>query len=114
MNDHQPELQPEIESRWREWADTEPVIEEQQLKRSLLQRIPDRPRRTTGRLVLVAAAASLVAAVIGIETTRRSPSNSSADGAVVHETGANVILVLREGSEPIYLATDATIDQSGE
>jgi hypothetical protein len=37
-----------------------------------------------------------------------------ADETVVHETGPNVILVLREGGEPIYLATDVGIDQSGE
>jgi ferric-dicitrate binding protein FerR (iron transport regulator) len=114
MNDRQPELQPEIESRWREWAETEPVVDERQLRRNLLQRIPDRRRRATGRLVLVAAAASLVAVLIGIETTRQPPPTVVADETVVHETGPNVILVLREGGEPIYLATDVGIDQSGE
>ena len=33
---------------------------------------------------------------------------------VVHETGTNVILVLREGGEPIYIATEASNDRVGE
>jgi hypothetical protein len=114
MGDRKPELQPELESRWREWADTDPVVDERQLRRNLLQRIPDRRRRATGRLVLVAAAASLLAVLIGIETSRQSPRTVIADEAVVYETGPNVILVLREGGEPIYLATQTRNDETGE
>jgi protein tyrosine/serine phosphatase len=36
------------------------------------------------------------------------------DREVAHETGANVILVLREGNEPIYIATDTSNDRIGE
>jgi hypothetical protein len=114
MNDLNHGLPPELEEQWREWADTEPTIDERQLRRNLLARIPDRRPRPHGRLVLVAAAASLLALVIGIETTRRPRSSTVFEGAVVHETGANVILVLREGGEPIYVATEPSIDRIGE
>ena len=36
------DLPPELEEQWREWADTEPTIDERQLRRNLLARIPDR------------------------------------------------------------------------
>jgi ferric-dicitrate binding protein FerR (iron transport regulator) len=114
MNDRDRDLPPELERQWREWASTEPSIDERQLRRNLLARIPDRRPRTRSRLVLVAAAASLLALVIGIETTRRPQPPITAEGAVVYETGANVILVLREGSEPIYVATEPSADRIGE
>jgi len=114
MNDRKHELPPELERRWREWADTEPAIDERQLRRNLLQRIPDHRSRTRGRLVLVAAAASLLALVIGIETIRRPQPPIVSGEAMVHETGSNVILVLREGGEPIYVATEASTARIGE
>jgi hypothetical protein len=114
MTDRKHELPPELETQWREWADIEPAIDEQQLRRNLLARIPDRRPRPRARLALVAAAASLLALVIGIETTRRPQPQIISGEEVVHETGGNVILVLREGSEPIYLATEAPSTGNGE
>ena len=114
MHDHDRDVPPELERKWREWASTEPVIDERQFRRNLLRRIPERKSRTRSRLVLVAAAASLLAILIGVESTRHPRPPAHSDGAVVHETGANVILVLREGAEPIYVATETRIDQTGE
>jgi hypothetical protein len=114
MNDRERELRPEIESRWREWANSESAIDEVRLKRNLLQRIPDGRRRATGRLVLVAAAVSLLAVIIGVETGHEPRTTENVGRAVIHETGPNVILVLREGAEPIYVATETRIEQTGE
>jgi hypothetical protein len=105
MNDRDRDLSPKLERQWRDWASTEPSIDERQLRRNLLARIPDRRPRTRSRLVLVAAAASLLAVLIGLENTRQPAQPVVAGGEVVHEIGANVILVLREGGEPIYIAT---------
>ena len=113
MNENKHELPPEMEAQWREWADTEPAFDEHQLRRNLLARIPDRRPRPHARLVLVAAAASLLALVIGVETVRQPQPPTASSDAVVHETGSNVILVLREGSEPIYLATEASSTRNG-
>jgi hypothetical protein len=106
MNDPKHDLPPSLEKEWREWATTEPVLDETQLRRDLLQRIPERRPRPKTRLVLAAAAASLVAVLIGIESVRRAPTSVVGDEAVVHETGPNVILVVREGMAPIYIATE--------
>ena len=114
MHDRKNELPPGLEKQWRKWAETEPAIDERQLRRNLLQRIPDRRPRPSGRLVLVAAAASLIALVIGVETIRRPQPPTISSEAIVHETGSNVILVLREGGEPIYLATESTSTRNGE
>jgi len=114
MNDRDHDLPPELKQQWQEWASTEASIDERQLKRNLLARIPDRKSRTRSRLVLVAAAASLLAVLIGLENTRRPRQSMISDREVVHETGANVILVLREGNEPIYIATDTLNDRIGE
>lgn len=113
MNHLDRDLPPELESQWREWASTEPSIDERQLRRKLLARIPDRRPRTRSRLVLVAAAASLLAVLISLENTRQPRQPVILDGEIVHETGANVILVLREGGEPIYIATE-TLNNSVE
>lgn len=109
------DLVPELEERWREWSQLEPAIGEEQLRRNLLERIPDRRPRPRARLALVAAAASLLAVLIGIESTRRPPSPPIVEGPmeVVHETGKNVILVLREGGDPIYLAVDSSQGMKG-
>jgi hypothetical protein len=114
MIDRDRDLPPELERQLRDWASSEPSIDERQLKRNLLARIPDRKPRTRPRLVFVAAAASLVVALIGIQTTRRPPRMIDAPDEVVHETGTNVILVLREGNEPIYIATERSNDHMGE
>ena len=114
MSDRNRDLPPELEAQWRDWASTEPSIDERQLRRNLLARIPDRRRRTRSRLVLVAAAASLLAVLIGLENTRQPRQSVISDSEIVHETGANVILVLREGGEPIYVATEPTNNRAGE
>ena len=114
MSDHDRDLPQELGKHWREWASTEPTIDERQLKRYLLERIPDRRPRSRGRLVLVATAASLVAVLIGLETTRRPGDPFVSDDLIVHEVGANVILVLREGNEPIYVTTERADDGTGE
>jgi len=114
MNDRDHDLPPEMEAEWRDWASTEPSIDERQLRRNLLEKIPDRRFQPRTRLVLVAAAASVLLTIIGIESIRRPPAMVVADEALVHETGANVILVLREGNEPIYIATEASNGEMGE
>jgi hypothetical protein len=105
-NDRNHDLPPGIEDQWREWATIDPAFDEIQLKRALREKIPERRPRPGTRLVLVAAAASLLAMIIGIESIRRPPGIEVMNEAVVHDTGANVILVLREGNEPIYIATE--------
>ena len=114
MNDRDRDLPPELEGQWRDWASTEPSIDERQLRRNLLARIPERRHRTRSRLVLVAAAASLLAVLIGLENTRQPRQRVISDREIVHETGANVILVLREGGEPIYIATESPNSRVGE
>ena len=112
-NDRDHDLPPGLEEEWREWAATDPALDEIQLKRTLLEKIPDRRKRPGPRLVLVAAAASLLAMIIGIESVRR-PAVIATHETAVHETGANVILVLREGNEPIYIATETSNAGMGE
>ena len=114
INDRRREFPPELERQWRKWVDSEASIDEGQLRRHLLARIPDRRARPRARLVWVAAAASLLALVVGIETTRRPRPSDVPGSAVVHETGGNVILVLREGGDPIYVAIETSIDRRGE
>lgn len=98
---------PDLEDRWREWARAEPAIDERALKARILDRIPKPQPRIRTRLVLAAAAASLVAVLIGFDAVRRQPVMVAVEEpSGVLETGDNVILVLREGGEPIYLATD--------
>ena len=71
MDEKDHDLPPGLEEAWREWSTTEPDIDEIQLKRNLLAKIPDRMPRTRSRLVLVAAAASLLAVLIGLENSRQ-------------------------------------------
>ena len=114
MDGNNNDLTPEIEKRWREWSQTEPAIDERQLRRSLLNRIPDRRPQRRVRLVMVAAAASLLAVLIGFEATRVQPGPGVADEQmVIHDPGENVILVLREGGDPIYVAIDRSARMNG-
>jgi hypothetical protein len=106
MNDRD-DVTSNLEDRWREWSNAEPAFDERALKARLLDRIPRSRPQIRPRLVLAAAAASLVAVLIGFDAVRRPPDMMAVEEpAGVHETGANVILVLQEGGEPIYLATD--------
>ncbi len=110
------DLPPDLEKRWREWSRTEPAIDERQLRRNVLERIPEPRPLIRPRLVLAAAAASLVALVVSFETLR-SPSIQPVDAApeMVYETGEDVILVLREGADPMYVLTESSRqDGTGE
>jgi len=105
---------PEIEERWREWSLSEPAIDEAQLRRNLLARIPERRPRHRVRLVLVAAAASLLAVLVGIESNRHTGAPQPVQStAIVHETDRGVILILREGKEPIYVLTGSSENHEG-
>jgi len=115
MDDRHCDLPPELEKQWREWSRTDPVLEEEQLRRNLMMRIGDRRSQRRTRLVLVAAAASVLAILIGFESTRRPPDLATIEeSTVVHETANNVILVLREGKTPIYLLTESAAKTEGE
>ena len=110
MND-----QHDLEKRWREWSQSEPSVDERQLKMNLLERIPEPRSNRTARLVLVAAAASLVALLIGFESSRQPITLPTVETPeVVYEIGPNVILVLREGAEPIYVLTEPSTRDAGE
>jgi len=94
----------DLEEQWRGWSASEPSLDELQLKRNLLDRLPERRSRRSARLVLVAAAVSLVTLLIGYESSRHPATPPSVEAPeVVYETGPKVILVLREGAEPIYV-----------
>ena len=97
----------DLEKQWREWSRTEPKIDERRLKMDLLERIPERRSSRTTRLVLAAAAASTLALLIGYESSRQPVAPPAADvPEMVYEIGPNVILILREGDEPIYVLTE--------
>lgn len=114
MVDRDRELSPELEKRWREWTEADPAIDERELRRNLLSRIPERRSRRPRRLALVAAAASLVALLIGIETIRRPATPvAPVEWAAAHEIDEGVVLILREGKEPIYVLTGSTTDNEG-
>lgn len=102
-----------FERQWREWANAESDLDGAQVKRNILDRIPDTRFSRRRRLVLVAAAASLLAVFIGVRSGRTPPEVRNLEGSIVCETGTNVVLVLREGSEPIYIATDRSDDRVG-
>jgi hypothetical protein len=115
MDKNRNDLVPELEERWREWSRLEPAIGEERLRRNLLDRIPDRRPRLRARLALAAVAASLLAVLIGVESTRRPPAHEIVDeAAVVHEAGKNVILILREDKNPIYVLTGPAAKSEGE
>ena len=106
---------PDFEERWREWSQTEPAIDERQLRRNLLDRIPSARSQVRPRVVLAAAAASLLAVLISFEATRHRvvPPVALDQPVVVYDTGENVILVLREGGEPIYVLTGSPESPGG-
>lgn len=113
-NDRDRDLPPGLEEEWREWAAIDPTLDEIQLKRTLLEKIPDRRKRPAPRLVLVAAAASLVIVLIGIETIRHPAISVSPDEwSAAHEIDEGVVLILREGKEPIYVLTGSTRNDEG-
>jgi len=97
----------DFEKEWRDWSTSEPSFDERRLKANLRQRLPGtRPSRSV-RLVLVAAAVSMLALLIGYESMRQPLSPPAAAATeMVYETGPDVILVLREGAEPIYVLTE--------
>lgn len=110
------ELNPDFEEQWRKWSQAEPAINEQQLRRNLLDRIPAPQPQVRPRVVLVAAAASLLAVLICFEAVRQPGWTPTAfeEPAVVYETGNNVILVLREGGDPIYVLAEGPASPGGD
>lgn len=107
-------LPEELERQWRDWTESEPSIDEAQLGKNLMDRLPDRRSRHRTRLVLVAAAASLVAVLVGLESIRQPPAPAPVeDLGMVHETGENVILVLREDGDPIYVLLESAAGGRG-
>ena len=107
------DLPSKFEQQWREWSAADPVIDEVQLKRNLRQRIPDRRPRPLIRWVAAAAAASLLVGIIGVESIYRSRPTSEIDEVAVHEINEGVILILREGKEPIYVLTGSAPNGEG-
>ncbi len=108
------DLPSDFEQQWREWANADSDLNEAEVRKYLLERIPDRRLSRRSRLVLVAAAASLLAVFIGVRSSWKPPEREHLEGSIVHETGSNVVLVLREGKSPIYVLTDRTVDDGGK
>jgi len=96
----------DFENEWRAWSTSEPSFDERRLKANLRQRLPERRSPRSTRLVLVAAVVSMLALLIGYESLRQPASPPVEASEMVYETGPNVILVLREGAEPIYVLTE--------
>ncbi len=113
MSDPRDRRQPDLEQRLAEWAHTESAVDEAQLRSNLLERMGGRPRRRAP-LVLAAAAAALLAVLIGLESIRTHPARSGASSEVVFAPADNVILVLREGKSPIYVLTEGGKSQGGD
>lgn len=103
-----------FEQQWREWLNTDSALNEAQVRKGFLERISDRRFTQRSRVVLVAAAASVLAAFIGIRLARPPSGPDEIRQSMVHETGPNVVLVLREGKSPIYVLTDTTDDDGGK
>lgn len=105
----------DFERQWKEWSETDPKLDERGLRRELLERLPENRSNRTTRLVLVAATTSILALLIGYESTRQPGAPPPAKPPeIVYETGPNVILVLREGAEPIYVLTEPSATKVGE
>lgn len=106
----------DFEKEWRDWSTSEPSFDERRLKAHLRQRLPERRPSWSVRLVLAAAAASMLALLIGYESSRQPITLPTVEPPeVVYETGPNVILVLREGAEPIYVLIESPrADGKGE
>lgn len=96
----------DLDRKLADWAQAEPAFDEAQLKKNLLGRMEDRPRRRA-RLVLAVAAVAVLAVFIGLESIRVRPAGYGDNSEVVYEPADNVILVLREGKSPIYVVTEA-------
>jgi hypothetical protein len=90
------------------------VIDEREHRRNLLNRISEQRPRSRRNLFLLAAAASLLAVLVGIESNRNAGAPQPAQSiAVGHETNRGVILILREGKEPIYVLTESLENREG-
>jgi hypothetical protein len=97
----------EFEDRWREWASTESGIDEDRVRAVLPMRLPSRRRRAT-RVLLLAAAAGLVLAFVGLTTLHlsRGPAGGPLPqerSTIVHHLDDNVVLLIAEDSEPLYI-----------
>ena len=97
----------EFEDRWREWASSQPTIDEDQIRAALPVRLPSR-RRRRARVILLAAAACVVFALFGVRALYLARSSTSPPPArersrVVHHLDGNVVLLISRDSEPLYI-----------
>ncbi len=108
----------EFERRWQEWTRREAAIDEDRIRATLPVRLPSRKRRRT-RIVLLAAAASLALAVIGVRTSYlwRIPTAAHQfrdTASLVHRLDENVVLFISKDSEPIYIVLADTPAGKGD
>jgi len=109
MRDRHLEDSEEFDRHLREWSRTEPATGDAQIRGAILDRLPERRSRTRVPLALAAAAASVAALLIGLQSTRQPPTPHVFEvPEVVYEVGDNVILVLRDDGPPIYVLTEPT------
>jgi hypothetical protein len=94
----------DLERSLADWAYAAPAIDEAQLSRNLLERMEGRPHRRAP--LVLAAAAAVLAVLIGVESVRMRQTPEGGVSEVANEPSENVILVLREGKRPIYLVTE--------
>ena len=97
----------EFEEDWREWAGAEPRIDEQQIRIALPDRLSFGMRRRN-RTALLAAAAALVLAAVGLITGRMGreaadPTRLADAPAIVHPLDENVVLFISKDTEPVYI-----------
>ncbi len=97
----------EFEDRWREWASTRARIDEDQLRAALPVRLPF-PRRSRVRAVVLAVAAGLVLAMIGVGSLylMRGPASRQPPlerPKIVHRLDNNVVLLIAKDSAPVYV-----------
>ena len=112
MNEPKGNRPSDLERSLADWAHALPAIDEAQLKKNLLKRMEDRPRRRAP-LVLAAAAAAVLVVLIGLESVHMRPDRNGETSQVIYEPVENVILVLREGKRPIYVVTEAGMPGEG-
>jgi hypothetical protein len=107
MNDREDRELLEIQNRLREWSESEPSLSEVDLRRKLPARLRDRRPARRLRVALVAAAAAMVAVLVGVQATRQpAPRRTVEAPEVIYDTGENVILVLRNDGVPMYVVKD--------
>jgi hypothetical protein len=90
-------------------------LDERQIAETIRSRISERRRPVTRPLVLVAAAASVLVALVGVEWVRDRPVMEPVVSApLVHHAPSGVILVVREGKTPMYVLTESVSERTGD